>query len=62
MSATTITRTFKEKSNKPNGLDMPLSYDIVKAYSAELSVRTLFEKVETKEGEGSEVIIILPVN
>ena len=36
------------------GLGLSLSYDIVKAHSGEL-------KVETKEGEGSEFIIQLPV-
>ncbi len=37
------------------GLGLSLSYDIVKAHGGEL-------KVETKEGEGSEFIIELPVN
>jgi signal transduction histidine kinase len=36
------------------GLGLSLSYDIVKAHSGEL-------RVETKEGEGSEFIIVLPV-
>jgi signal transduction histidine kinase len=36
------------------GLGLSLSYDIVKAHRGEM-------KVETKEGEGSEFIIILPV-
>jgi two-component system, NtrC family, sensor kinase len=36
------------------GLGLSLSYDIVKAHSGEL-------KVETKEGEGSEFIILLPI-
>ena len=36
------------------GLGLSLSYDIVKAHSGEL-------KVETKEGEGSEFIILFPV-
>ena len=36
------------------GLGLSLSYDIVKAHGGEL-------KVETKEGEGSEFIISLPV-
>ena len=36
------------------GLGLSLSYDIVKAHGGEL-------KVETKEGEGSEFIIQLPV-
>jgi len=37
------------------GLGLSLSYDIVKAHGGEL-------KVETKEGEGSEFIILLPLN
>ena len=36
------------------GLGLSLSYDIVKAHGGEL-------KVETKEGEGSEFIIVLPI-
>ena len=36
------------------GLGLSLSYDIIKAHGGEI-------KVETKEGEGSEFIIILPV-
>jgi len=36
------------------GLGLSLSYDIVKAHGGEL-------KVETKEGEGSEFIIEMPV-
>jgi len=36
------------------GLGLSLSYDIVKAHGGEL-------RVETKEGEGSEFIIILPI-
>ena len=36
------------------GLGLSLSYDIVKAHGGELSV-------ETKEGEGSEFIIRLPI-
>ena len=36
------------------GLGLSLSYDIVKAHGGEL-------KVETKEGEGSEFVISLPV-
>ena len=43
------------------GLGLSLSYDIVKAHGGELSVRTPSEKVETKEREGSEFIIQLPV-
>ena len=37
------------------GLGLSLSYDIVKAHGGEI-------KVETKEGEGSEFIIVLPVS
>ena len=37
------------------GLGLSLSYDIVKAHGGEL-------RVETKEGEGSEFIILLPFN
>ncbi len=36
------------------GLGLSLSYDIIKAYGGEI-------KVETKEGEGAEFIILLPV-
>ena len=36
------------------GLDLSLSYDIIKAHGGEI-------KVETKEGEGSEFIIKLPL-
>ena len=35
------------------GLGLSLSYDIVKAHGGEL-------KVETKEGEGTEFIVLLP--
>ena len=37
------------------GLGFSLSYDIVKAHGGEI-------KVETKEGEGSEFIITLPMH
>ena len=36
------------------GLGLSLSYDIVKAHGGEF-------KVETKEGEGAEFIILLPI-
>src|SRR6185503_13305437 len=36
------------------GLGLSLSYDIIKAHSGEI-------KVETKEGEGAEFIIQLPI-
>ena len=37
------------------GLGLSLSYDIIKAHGGEI-------KVETKEGEGAEFIILLPIN
>jgi len=37
------------------GLGLSMSYDIIKAHGGEI-------KVETEEGEGSEFIILLPVN
>jgi len=37
------------------GLGLSLSYDIIKAHGGEL-------KVETKEGEGAEFIVLLPLN
>jgi len=36
------------------GLGLSLAYDIIKAHSGEI-------KVETKEGEGSEFVIQLPI-
>jgi len=58
-----IPESVKEKIFQPffttkptgqgTGLGLSLSYDIVKAHGGEL-------KVETKEGEGSAFIIILP--
>jgi signal transduction histidine kinase len=36
------------------GLGLSLSYDIVKAHGGEI-------KVETKEGEGSEFIVQIPI-
>ncbi len=41
-------------TGRGTGLGLSLSYDIVKAHGGEL-------KVETKEGEGTEFIIIIPV-
>ena len=41
-------------TGQSTGLDLSLSYDIVKAHGGEI-------KVETKEGKGSEFIILLPV-
>ena len=43
------------------GLGLSLSYDIVKAHGGEMSVRTPSEKLETKEGEGTEFVILLPL-
>jgi signal transduction histidine kinase len=37
------------------GLGLSLTYDIVRTHGGEI-------KVETREGEGSEFIIVLPVN
>ena len=37
------------------GLGLSLSYDIIKAHGGEI-------KVETKEGEGAEFIMTLPLN
>jgi two-component system, NtrC family, sensor kinase len=42
-------------SGEGTGLGLSLSYDIVKAHGGEL-------KVETREGEGTEFIIVLPSN
>ena len=41
-------------TGKGTGLGLSLSYDIIKAHGGEI-------KVETKEGEGSEFIIQLPI-
>jgi signal transduction histidine kinase len=41
-------------SGRRTGLGLSLSYDIVKAHGGEL-------KLETKEGEGSEFIIQIPI-
>ena len=41
-------------SGQGTGLGLSMSYDIVKAHGGEM-------KVETKEGEGSEFIILLPI-
>ena len=41
-------------TGKGTGLGLSLAYDIVKSHRGEL-------KVETKEGEGSEFIVHLPV-
>ena len=60
-----IPDSFKDKNFQPffttkpigqgTGLGLSLSYDIVKAHGGEL-------KVETKEGEGSKFIIIIPTS
>jgi len=44
------------------GLGLSLAYDMVKAHGGELSVRTPSERVETKEDEGTEFIIQIPIN
>ena len=41
-------------NEQETGLDLLLSYDIIKAHGGEM-------KVETKEGEGAEFIIQLPM-
>ena len=41
-------------TGKGTGLGLSMSYDIVKAHGGELNV-------ETKEGEGAEFIITLPI-
>ena len=43
-----------QTTGQGTGLGLSLSYDIIKAHGGEL-------KVETKEGEGAEFIIQLPV-
>jgi signal transduction histidine kinase len=43
------------------GLGLSLSYEIVKAHGGELSVGTPLEKVETREGAGTTLIIELPI-
>ena len=49
-------RHFTTKpTGQGTGLGLSLSYDIVKAHGGEI-------KVETKQGEGSEFIIQLPVS
>jgi len=45
---------FSSSTGEGTGLGLSLSYDIVKAHGGEI-------KVETKEGEGAEFIIQLPV-
>jgi signal transduction histidine kinase len=41
-------------SPEGTGLGLSLSYDIIKAHGGEI-------KVETKEGEGAEFVILIPV-
>jgi len=49
-----VPRTYLQPTGQGTGLGLSLSYDIVKAHGGEL-------KVETKEGEGSEFFIQLPI-
>jgi two-component system NtrC family sensor kinase len=49
-----VPRTYHQPTGQGTGLGLSLSYDIVKAHGGEM-------KVETKEREGSEFIIQLPV-
>ncbi len=47
--------TTKPTGHGSTGLGLSLSYDIIKAHEGEI-------KVETKEGEGTEFIVLLPLN
>jgi signal transduction histidine kinase len=50
-----IVSSFHQHAGRPGtGLDLSLSYDIVKAHGGEI-------KVETNAGEGSKFIIQLPI-
>jgi signal transduction histidine kinase len=47
------------------GLDLSLSYDIVKAHGGEIKVETKFDEVNPdhfEKGNGSKFFIVLPVN
>ncbi len=51
-----ISRSFTTKpTGQGTGLGLSLSYDVIKVHGGEI-------KVETREGEGAEFTIILPVN
>jgi hypothetical protein len=54
MDAYSMLGSFYDDINADSGL-LSLSYDIIKAHRGELIV-------ETKEGEGSEFVIVLPMN
>ena len=56
MSVNRILQPFftTKPTGQGTGLGLSLSYDIVKAHGGEI-------KVDTKEGEGSEFIIALPL-
>ena len=51
-----VQKTFftTKPTGSGTGLGLSLAYDIIKAHGGEI-------KVETKEGEGSEFVIMLPV-
>jgi hypothetical protein len=49
------------KSINPFKSVIQTCYDIVKARGGAMSVRTPSEKLETKEGEGSDFVITLPL-
>ncbi len=52
--AKSLSPSLQLNHREGTGLELSLSYDIVKAHDGEL-------KVETKEGEGEEFIIQLPI-
>ena len=54
MKATSNTGYLRKKRTSIIRLGISVCYDIVKAHGGEL-------KVETKEGEGSEFVILLPI-
>ncbi len=52
LELSTVCRQLKMKAS--DGLGLSLSYDIIRAHGGEI-------KVETKEGEGAEFVVELPV-
>jgi len=60
MRATSVTAISKKRNVYPIGMSLLLSYDIVKAHG-EVPI-AIGMKVETKEGEGSEFVIQLPIS
>ena len=49
-----INRTNLTANRARTGIDLPLDCDIIKAYGGEI-------KVQSKEGEGTEFIIQIPI-